>query len=136
MSVTRREFLAMPAFLAAAPATDARIEEIRIGFEDYLYRAPYKFGGKEVDRVTMLNVHCRLRTKAGKTAEGFAAMSMGNVWSFPAPDIPYDTTLAAMKTLAGKIARITQRLHRVRASARRESHARTGVSEGGGRDRE
>jgi hypothetical protein len=108
VNVTRRVFLAMPALLAAAPATDARIEEIRIGFEDYLYRAPYKFGGKEVDRVTMLNVHCRLRSKSGKTAEGFAAMSMGNVWSFPAPDIPYDTTLAAMKTLAGKIAKITQ----------------------------
>jgi L-alanine-DL-glutamate epimerase-like enolase superfamily enzyme len=34
-------------------------------------------------------------------------MSMGNVWSFPAPDIPYDTTLEAMKSLAGKIAKIT-----------------------------
>ena len=51
----------MPAFLAAAPSTDARIEELRTSFEDYLYRAPYKFGGKEVDRVTLLNVHCRLR---------------------------------------------------------------------------
>ena len=95
----------MPAYLAAAASTDARIEELHIGFEDFLYRAPYKFGGKEVDRVTMLNVHCRLRSKGGKTAEGFAAMSMGNVWSFP--DLPYDTTLAAMKTLAGKIERIT-----------------------------
>lgn len=107
MSVTRREFLAMPAFLAAAPSTDARIEELHTSFEDYLYRAPYKFGGKEVDRVTMLNVRCRLSTKDGKSAEGFAAMPLGNVWSFPAPDIPYDTTLAAMKTLAGKIERIT-----------------------------
>jgi L-alanine-DL-glutamate epimerase-like enolase superfamily enzyme len=108
MSVTRREILAMPALLAAAPSTDARIEEIRIGFEDYRYRAPYKFGGKEVDRVTMLNVHCRLRSRSGKTAEGYAAMSMGNVWSFPAPEIGYDTTLAAMKTLADKVARITR----------------------------
>lgn len=109
MTPTRREFLAMPAFLAAAPLpTDARIDEVRIGFEDYLYRAPYKFGGKEVDRVTLLNVHCRLHTKAGKSAEGFAAMPLGNVWSFPAPDIPYDTTLTAMKTLAGKIARLTE----------------------------
>jgi L-alanine-DL-glutamate epimerase-like enolase superfamily enzyme len=105
VSATRREFLAMPAFLAAAPATDARIEEIHTSFEDFQYRAPYKFGGKEVDRVTMLNVRCRLRSKSGKSAEGFAAMSMGNVWSFP--DLPYDTTLAAMKTLAGKIERIT-----------------------------
>jgi hypothetical protein len=106
VSVTRREILAMPAFLAAAPATDARMEELHTSFEDFQYRAPYKFGGKEVDRVTMLNVRCRLRTKAGKSAEGFAAMSMGNVWSFP--DLPYDTTLGAMKELAGKIERITR----------------------------
>jgi L-alanine-DL-glutamate epimerase-like enolase superfamily enzyme len=108
MNVTRREILAMPALLAAAPSTGARIEDLRIDFEDYRYRAPYKFGGKEVDRVTMLNVHCRLRSRAGKTAEGYAAMSMGNVWSFPAPDIGYDTTLAAMKTLAGKVAALTR----------------------------
>jgi len=98
----------MPAILAAAPATDARIDELGIAFEDYRYRAPYKFGGKEVDRVTLLKVTCRLSTKAGKSAEGGAAMSLGNVWSFPAPGIPYDTTLAAMKTLAGKIAELTR----------------------------
>jgi L-alanine-DL-glutamate epimerase-like enolase superfamily enzyme len=108
VSVTRREFLAMPAFLASPRSTDARIEEIRIAFADYLYRAPYKFGGREVDRVTLLEVHCRISSKAGKSAEGFAAMPLGNVWSFPAPDIPYATTLAAMKALAAKIARITQ----------------------------
>jgi hypothetical protein len=106
VSATRREFLAMPAFLAVAPSTDARIDELHIGFEDFQYRTPYKFGGKEVDRVTMLNARCRLSTKSGKSAEGFAAMSMGNVWSFP--DLPYDTTLEAMKTLAGKIERITR----------------------------
>ncbi len=98
----------MPAFLAAARPTDARIREVRIGFEDYLYRAPYKFGGKEVDRVTLLNVHCRIENTAGRSAQGFAAMPLGNVWSFPAPDIPYETTLGAMKTLAGKIAGIAQ----------------------------
>ncbi|HLH20339.1 MAG TPA: enolase C-terminal domain-like protein [Bryobacteraceae bacterium] len=108
MSVTRREFLAMPAFLALPRPTDARVDEVRIEFADYLYRAPYKFGGREVDRVTMLNVHCRISNKAGRSAEGFAAMPLGNVWSFPAPDIPYDTTLAAMKSLAAKIARLTQ----------------------------
>src|SRR5215467_1098212 len=106
----RREFLAVPAvpmLLAAAPSTDARIGDLRIEFRDYLYRAPYMFGGREVDRVTLLEVRCRLSTRAGKSAEGSAAMSMGNVWSFPAPGVPYDTTLGAMKTLAGKVARIT-----------------------------
>ena len=108
MKIARREFLAMPMLLAATRSTDAQIDEIRIGFEDYLYRAPYKFGGKEVDRVTLLNVHCRVHSKQGKTAAGFAAMPLGNVWSFPAADIPYDITLAAMKSLAAKIARLTQ----------------------------
>jgi L-alanine-DL-glutamate epimerase-like enolase superfamily enzyme len=97
----------MPAILAAAPATDARIDEIVPGFRDYLYRAPYKFGGKEVDRVTIFEVRCRLSTKGGKSAEGFASMPLGNVWSFPAPGISYDVTLAAMKSLAGKIVKLT-----------------------------
>ena len=108
MKLARREFLAMPMLLAAARSTDAQIDEVSNAFEDYLYRAPYKFGGQEVDRVTLLNVHCRLHSRQGKTAAGFAAMPLGNVWSFPAPDIPYDITLAAMKSLAAKIARLTR----------------------------
>ena len=82
----------------------------------------------------MLNVHCRLSTRTGKSAEGYAAMSMGNVWSFPAPDIPYDTTLGAMKSLAAKIAKHHARLHGVCAPAGYQPRARTGVSEGGRRD--
>ncbi|HYW48929.1 MAG TPA: enolase C-terminal domain-like protein [Bryobacteraceae bacterium] len=105
MKVGRREFLAMPAFLAASP-TGARVEFLRTAFQDYRYRAPYKFGGKEVDRVTLLSVWCRLRSRSGKRADGFAAMPLGNVWSFAAQAIPYDTTLAAMKALALKIARL------------------------------
>ena len=102
----RRAFLAMPALLSAAPATGARIEELEISYSDFRYRAPYKFGGREVDKVTMLNARCRVSTRDGKSAEGGAAMSMGNVWAFPA--LPYDTTLAAMKLLAERIVRITR----------------------------
>src|SRR3979409_2513874 len=103
-----REVLVMPFLLRGSRGTDARIEELDVSFEDYRYRAPYKFGGKEVDRVTLLNVHCRLRTRIGNSATGFASMPLGNVWSFPAPDIPYDTTLAAMQSLASKVAKITR----------------------------
>ncbi|MEO8596426.1 MAG: enolase C-terminal domain-like protein [Candidatus Solibacter sp.] len=107
----RREFLAVPAvpaLFAAPPATDARLDELRIDFRDYQYRAPYMFGGREVDRVTVLEVRCRMSTRAGKSAEGASSMSMGNVWSFPAPGVPYDTTLGAMKMLAEKAAAITR----------------------------
>jgi L-alanine-DL-glutamate epimerase-like enolase superfamily enzyme len=106
MKLRRRDLLAMPFFFQATLPTDARIAELHVEFQDFLYRAPYKFGGREVDRVTVLNVDCRIHTRAGKSATGFASMPLGNVWSYP--DLPYATTLAAMKSLAQKIAQTTR----------------------------
>jgi L-alanine-DL-glutamate epimerase-like enolase superfamily enzyme len=109
MALLRRAFLMVPAALIAGPvSTDVRIDELRFSYEDYRYRAPYKFGGAVVDRVTLLNVNCRVSNKAGKSAEGFGSMPMGNMWAFPAPGVSYDATLGAMKTLAGHIAEITR----------------------------
>jgi len=88
--------------------TDIRIDEVVYGYEDYVYRAPYKFGGRVVDRVTLLNVHCRVTTRNGETAWGFASMTLGNVWAFPSPTMSYDTTLGAMKALASRISRLTE----------------------------
>jgi L-alanine-DL-glutamate epimerase-like enolase superfamily enzyme len=87
-------------------ATDIRIEEVNHSYEDFLYRTPIKFGGIAVDRVTLLNVECRVRTVTGKNARGFGSMPLGNVWSFPSRVLDYDTTLGAMKTLAERIGRI------------------------------
>ena len=87
--------------------TDIHVEEVRLDYEDHLYRAPYKFGGRTVDRVTILNVNCVVSTARGRTAKGFGSMTMGNVWSFPSRVMTYDATLGAMKALAEKIVRIT-----------------------------
>jgi L-alanine-DL-glutamate epimerase-like enolase superfamily enzyme len=108
--VTRRAFLrssaiaplALPLFAVPKP-TNITIEEVRTSTEDFTYRAPLKFGGVVVDRVTLLNVHCRVRTAAGKSAEGFGSMPLGNIWSFPSKTMPYPKTLAAMKALAARI---------------------------------
>jgi L-alanine-DL-glutamate epimerase-like enolase superfamily enzyme len=86
---------------------DVRIREVSYGYEDYLYRTPIKFGGTEVDRVTLLNVFCTVESTGGKTAKGFGSMPMGNVWSFPSKKLTYDQTLGAMKALAEKINLIT-----------------------------
>jgi L-alanine-DL-glutamate epimerase-like enolase superfamily enzyme len=88
-------------------STDIRIEDVRFTYEDYGYRTPIKFGGVAVDRVTLLNVDCQVRTLGGKVARGLGSMPLGNVWSFPSKKLSYDTTLAAMKSLAERIARIT-----------------------------
>jgi L-alanine-DL-glutamate epimerase-like enolase superfamily enzyme len=117
-SQSRRKFLRNAALASAAfsykdvfattlSQTDIRIEDLAFSYEEFLYRAPYKFGGAHVDRATILNVNVTVRTRAGKTAKGFGSMPMGNVWSFPSREMSYNTTLGAMKELAERIARIT-----------------------------
>lgn len=73
----------------------------------YIYRTPIKFGGTEVDRVTLLNVRMRVSNRAGQSAEGFGSMPMGNVWSFPSRRMKYNDTLAAMSMLSKRIRAIT-----------------------------
>lgn len=110
VNFNRRELLKAAAGLPlfsiigrAAKATDVAIQEISFGYEDYLYRTPIKFGGNVVDRVTLLNVNCVVKNKAGKTAKGFGSMPLGNVWSFPSKKMSYDETLGAMKGLADRV---------------------------------
>ena len=107
----RRSFLSLagaPAILSgAAHPGEVRIQEIQHSYEDFLYRTPYKFGGREVDRVTLLNVKCRVENRAGRSAEGFGSMTLGNVWAWPSRTLDYDSTLGQMKALADSIRKIT-----------------------------
>src|SRR4051794_19528041 len=94
--LTRRRFLATaaaPLVLTAKSRPAIRIESVSIDFEDFLYRAPYVFGGRAVDRATILNVHVTARTRDGRTSQGFGSMPLGNQWSFPSSTMSYDTTL-------------------------------------------
>ncbi|MCI0336709.1 MAG: hypothetical protein L0226_03965 [Acidobacteria bacterium] len=117
-TISRRNFLHSTALasigLPVAPSfkffnnqTDIRIEDVSFSNEEFLYRAPYKFGGVPVDRATILNVNVVVRRRDGKTAKGFGSMPLGNVWSFPSREMSYNTTLNAMKSLAERIAKIT-----------------------------
>ena len=85
-----------------------RIRDVRPTFHDHRYRTPYKFGGAAVDRVTLLDVEIDVETAAGRTVTGRGSMPLGNVWSFPARDLPYDATLGAMRALAERIAGIVR----------------------------
>jgi L-alanine-DL-glutamate epimerase-like enolase superfamily enzyme len=117
--MSRRNFLRTVALAPAAFSISRglaarmgiRIEEVRFDYQDYRYRTPYRFGAQTVDRVTLLNVNCVVRTEAGKTAHGFGSMTMGNAWSFPSKTMSYDTTLNAMKALAVRISKITGDYH-------------------------
>ena len=89
-------------------STHIRVAELSYGYEDYLYRTPLKFGGIVSDRVTILNVNCRVEAENGHSAKGFGSMPLGNVWSFPSRTLSYDATLGAMKAMADKIAGLTR----------------------------
>ena len=120
---TRRDLLqgacAVAAGLSSAPPaspnigshavrkTDIRIEHVSIAYEEYKYRTPIKFGGRVLDRATILNVDCTVRAGDGRVAKGFGSMPLGNIWSFPSKTMSYDTTLGAMKAHAEEIAKIT-----------------------------
>jgi L-alanine-DL-glutamate epimerase-like enolase superfamily enzyme len=82
-----------------------RILEVTHDFEDFQYRAPYQFGGRSVDRVTLLNVNCRVRTGNGREAWGFGSMTLGNAWAFPAAS--QDAGLGAMRSLADRLRSVT-----------------------------
>jgi L-alanine-DL-glutamate epimerase-like enolase superfamily enzyme len=87
--------------------TDFYIKDVSPSYQDYTYRTPYKFGGRVVDRVTLLNVTCRVQTVDGRVGQGFGSMPLGNEWAFPSASMSYETTLGAMKALAGRISTIT-----------------------------
>jgi L-alanine-DL-glutamate epimerase-like enolase superfamily enzyme len=94
----------VPAVIASRP-TDIRIVSVQHQFEEFNYRAPYQFGGRTVDRVTILNVDCRVRTGDGKESWGFGSMTLGNAWAFPAAS--QDAGLGAMKALAEQLTPVT-----------------------------
>ena len=83
--------------------TDICIDQVSISYQEYLYRIPMKFGGRVVDRVTLLNVNCTVRTVDGRLVAGFGSMPLNSIWAFPSKTMSEDTTLSAMKYLAERM---------------------------------
>ncbi|HEY1111629.1 MAG TPA: enolase C-terminal domain-like protein [Opitutaceae bacterium] len=90
--------------------TDVRIGEVRISFEDFVYRAPVKFAGAIMDRATVLTVRCRATTPDGQSAEGVGYMPFNHIFSYPSKSMSHEAKNDAMKALAHEIARVTERL--------------------------
>jgi hypothetical protein len=96
-----------PVLLGGSRANDVRVTEIEPSCEEFTYLAPCMFGGREVDRVTLLNVRCTGRNAAGKVAHGFGSMRMENLWAWTSKTLSYVQTLGSMKEMAGRIAMVT-----------------------------
>jgi L-alanine-DL-glutamate epimerase-like enolase superfamily enzyme len=88
--------------------TDIRVERVRISFEDFLYRSPVKFAGALMDRATILNVECTVKTRRGDIATGIGAMPFNHIFSYPSKTMTNDEKNEAMKALAAVLAKVTE----------------------------
>lgn len=90
-----------------AKPSDIKVTEVRIGYQERLYRMPIKFGGQVGTRSTSLNVAVRARNASGKEAVGFGSMGVGSGrWAFPSPEVSGEQKFAAAQTLARRIAKL------------------------------
>lgn len=84
-------------------ATDITILEARCSFEPIPYRAPIKFGGRVVDRASLINVEVRVETRNKRQEVGFGSMPAAGVWAWPTDAISMDQAEEALKQLATDI---------------------------------
>jgi L-alanine-DL-glutamate epimerase-like enolase superfamily enzyme len=80
--------------------TDIRIVEAICSFESIPYRVPLKFGGRVVDKSTLVNVEVSVESRRGHGASGFGSMPIGNVWAWPSSALSPDQTEGAMRSFA------------------------------------
>jgi len=93
---------------ASRKPTDIRVERVTFGFEDFLYRSPVKFAGALMDRATILNVECLVKTRSGKVATGVGAMPFNHIFSYPSKTMTNEAKNNAMKALAAELAKATE----------------------------
>ena len=100
--------------MATVPQTSSRPTDVRIleaghDFEDFRLRMPYRFGGRTITHLTLLNVSVLVGNRRGRQARGAGCMPLGNAWAFPSPRVTPDQSLQAMQELANRIASLTAR---------------------------
>jgi L-alanine-DL-glutamate epimerase-like enolase superfamily enzyme len=113
--------------------TDIALQEVHFSTERIDYRAPIKFGGRVVSDVVLANVSVVVETRAGRRGHGFGSMPLGNAWAWPSAKIDTTQSLAAMFSLAERLAREAQGLpvsgHPLEIShALSETHAASAVA--------
>ncbi len=148
-ALSRRSFLAtaaitplmglgrrLPSIKAGARPTDIKIEDVTVSYEDYLYRTPIKFGGNIVDRVTLLNVGCVVRTARRQVGQRIRIDAAGQRLVVPVEDAPVPDHPVGHEGACRANPQDHGRLSRDRPSHRHQPRPRPGVPEGGRRDLE
>jgi L-alanine-DL-glutamate epimerase-like enolase superfamily enzyme len=92
--------------LIVRKSSDLRVRRVATSFAEFAFRAPMKFGGMILDRVTLLNVECEVALRDGRVGRGFGSMPLSNVWAFRSDRLTDPQTMHAMTQLAERCRRL------------------------------
>src|SRR5262249_46587484 len=84
-------------------ATDVTILEARCFFEPIQFRSPLKFGGRVMDKGSLINVEVRVETRNKRQESGFGSMPVAPAWAWPSGTVPMEKAEEAMKQFASDI---------------------------------
>jgi L-alanine-DL-glutamate epimerase-like enolase superfamily enzyme len=85
--------------------TDIAIREVKTYRVKFNYRAPVKFGGREVKDVVVLRARVVVESRGtGKLTVGYGEMTLGNAWAWPSKKLNSSLTSLPLIGLFEKIA--------------------------------
>ena len=84
-------------------ATDIRILQVDVSFDEVEFRAPLKFGGRVVDHTYLINATIQVESRAGHVVYGYGSMPVGNVWAWPSASVEPAQSEDMMKQFATRV---------------------------------
>lgn len=87
-------------------STDITILEVRCSFEPVAFRSPLKFGGRVIDKATLINVEVDVETRNKRRETGFGSMPSGPVWAWPSSVVTVEQSEQAIHQFASEIAEL------------------------------
>ncbi|MFN0056009.1 MAG: enolase C-terminal domain-like protein [Planctomycetales bacterium] len=83
--------------------TDITILEARCSFEPVQFRSPLKFGGRVMDKGTLINVDVRVETRNKRQEAGFGSMPCAPVWAWPSGAVSVQQADEAMQEFTRQV---------------------------------
>ena len=80
--------------------SDVRVLEVEPYFLAGKARTPLKFGSVIVEESTFLHVRARVETRSGRVADGWGAIFLSDMWSWPSKIVPHEQRDEAMRAVA------------------------------------
>ncbi len=92
-------------------ATDIRVVEAIPHFPQAFCRTPLKFGAVVVESLAFCHVRMTVENRAGKTATGWGAMFLMDMWGWPSPLVPHELRADIMEEFVRRLCRVYENLN-------------------------